>query len=182
MQNRLNDLIEQAKKNKRLGCYVGNVMSDEDFENISKNLNIVLPQDFVKINKMFRCDSFSMQEFLDFCETTKDWGIIKSNQELRSEFAKYSNGKSKMSNILVLADDDGGSVLMITQDSPEKPAPIIWCDAGDMYNYSINGVFGHAHDEWPSFTDFFEYLIEEEEKKLAADSDAGPDGSKKFCL
>ena len=74
-----------------------------------------------------------------------------------------------MSHILVLADDDGGSVFMITRDSPEKPTPIIWCDAGDMYWYSINGKFPHPHDEWPSFTDFFEYLVEQEERNLEED-------------
>jgi hypothetical protein len=96
-------------------------------------------------------------------------GIIKSNLELRKEFAHYSGGKSDMSHILVLSDDDGGSVFMITQDSPKKPTPIIWCDAGDMFHYSINGVFPHPHDEWPSFTDFFEYLVEKEEEKLRED-------------
>ncbi len=94
---------------------------------------------------------------------------MQNNLELRKEFAEYSEGRSDMSHILVLADDDGGSVFMITQDSPEKPTPIIWCDAGDMYWYSIDGKFPHPHDEWPSFTDFFEYLVEQEEKNLEED-------------
>ncbi|MDR3179914.1 MAG: SMI1/KNR4 family protein [Holosporaceae bacterium] len=107
-------------------------------------------------------------QFFDFYADDLDNinGIIKNNLELRKEFAYYSNSKSDMSHILVLSDDDGGSVFMITQDSPEKPTPIIWCDAGDMYHYSINGVFPHSHDEWPSFTDFFEYLVQKEEEEL----------------
>jgi hypothetical protein len=158
--------VEQSKRNKRLEHYVGMVIDDEKFNNVSKNLDITLPKDFIEINKMFRYDVFSMQEFLDFSEEKKDWGIIKNNLELRKEFAQYSNGKSDMSHILVLADDDGGSVFMITQDSPEKPTPVIWCDAGDMFHYSVTGKFRNPHDEWPSFTDFFEYLVEKEEEKL----------------
>jgi hypothetical protein len=166
MQNRLNSLVEQAKRNKLLEHYINKVIDDEKFNNVSKNLDIILPKYFIKTNKMFRYDVFSIQEFLDFAEEKKGWGIIKNNLELRKEFEKYSEGKSDMSHILVLADDDGGSVFMITQDSPEKPTPIIWCDAGDMFNYSVTGKFKHPHDEWPSFTDFFEYLVEQEEKKL----------------
>jgi hypothetical protein len=166
MPNRLNNLIERAKKNERLKHYVGNVIDDEKFNNVSKNLGITLPKDFIEINKMFRYDAFSMQEFLDFAEEIRNYGIIKNNLELRKEFAYYSNGKSNMSHILVLADDDGGSVFMITQDSPEKPTPVIWCDAGDMFNYSVTGQFRNPHDEWSSFTDFFEYLVEKEEEKL----------------
>ena len=55
---------------------------------------------------------------------------------------------------------------MITQNDPNKPAPVIWCDYGDMYYYSIHKKFQYSHDEWPSFTAFFEYLVEQEEKKL----------------
>lgn len=60
------------------------------------------------------------------------------------------------------------SVFMIMQYSPGKPTPVIWCDYGDMYYYSIHKKFQYPHDEWPSFTAFFEYLIEQEEKALEA--------------
>ncbi|MDR1528265.1 MAG: hypothetical protein LBS22_01610 [Puniceicoccales bacterium] len=72
-----------------------------------------------------------------------------------------------MDKILVLANDDGGSVFMIIQDSSEKPAPMIWCDYGDMYHYAITGKFRNPHDEWPSFTDFFEFLVNDLEKETA---------------
>lgn len=112
-------------------------------------------------------DSFSIIQFFGISVRCNE--IIDRNLELRQDFFRCSEGKSDMSHILVLADDDGGSVFMITQDSPEKPTPIIWCDAGDMYWYSIDGKFSHPHDEWPSFTDFFEYLVEQEERNLEED-------------
>ena len=171
MVNNLNNLIKRIENNKRLTYYRGLVIGDANCKNVSDILNIVLPNDFVNIGSVFRYDVFSFQEFFDFLNEKKSWGIVQNNLELRKEFTKYSEGKSDMSHILVLADDDGGSVFMITQDTPEKPTPIIWCDAGDMYWYSIDGKFPHPHDEWPSFTDFFEYLVEQEEKNLEEDKD-----------
>lgn len=130
-------------------------------------LGIMIPNDMKYIYEKISCDLLGTFEFFDFTVDEDDWnGIIKNNIELRAEFSKSSEGKSDLSHILVLADDDGGSVFMITQDSPEKPTPIIWCDYGDMYYYSIHKKFQYPHDEWPSFTDFFEYLVEQEEKKL----------------
>ncbi len=168
MQNSLNKLIEKCRSNKRLEAYSNLTMSETDFKRVMNNLKIILPNDFVEINTLFRYDVFSFQELLDFCLEINDWnGVIKNNLELRKEYTKYSEGKSDMSHILVLADDDGGSVFMITQDSPEKPTPVIWCDYGDMYYYSIHKAFQNPHDEWPSFTKFFEFLVEQEEKKLS---------------
>ncbi len=170
MQNNLNKLIERAKNNKRLEAYKDLTMDEYDFKYVMNNLKVILPGDFIEINKLFRYDVFSFQELLDFCLEFDNWnGVIKNNLELRKEYAKYSEGKSDMSHILVLADDDGGSVFMITQDSPEKPTPVIWCDYGDMYYYSIHKKFQYPHDEWPSFAAFFEYLVEQEEKKLEND-------------
>lgn len=171
MVNNLNNLIKRIENNRRLTYYRGVVIGDANCKDVSDTLNIVLPDDFVNIGSVFRYDVFSFQEFFDFLNEKKNWGIVQNNLELRKEFAEYSEGKSDMSHILVLADDDGGSVFMITQDSPEKPTPIIWCDAGDMYWYSIDGKFPHPHDEWPSFTDFFEYLVEQEEKSLREDTE-----------
>ena len=167
MLNNLNKLIARAKNNKRLEAYKNLAMDEKNFKYVMDNLGIILPDDFIKINKLFRYDVFSFQELLDFCLESDNWdGVIKSNLELRKDYAKHSEGKSDMSHILVLADDDGGSVFMITRDSPEKLTPVIWCDYGDMYYYSIHKEFRNPHDEWPSFTAFFEYLVEQEEKKL----------------
>lgn len=167
MQNRLNNLTQQILKNEWIASYNVINLTQEELSFLSKKMSITLPEDFVEINKKIRYDIFSWQEFLGFYYDDSNWnGIIKNNIELRKEYAEQSGGKSDMSRILVLADDDGGSVFMITQDSPEKPTPVIWCDAHDMYWYSIDGKFRHSHDEWPSFTDFFEFLVEEEEKKL----------------
>ena len=144
MQSNLNDLIKRAKNNDRLRCYAKNndrlrcysnlFISDVDFSRVKEMLGIVLPNDFLEIGRLFRYDVFSFQELFDFCLNADDWnGVIRNNLEIRKQYKEDSSGQSDMSHILVLADDDGGSVFMITQDSPEKPTPVIWCDYGDMY-------------------------------------------------
>lgn len=171
MQNRLNNLIERGKEINARRLDIKNTGTNfSTFYKIEKTLNLSIPDDLKEISRLFDYCIFNVFQFFDTTVDGSDGnGIIRNNLELRKEFSKYSDGKSDMSHILVLSDDDGGSVFMITQDSPEKPTPIIWCDAGDMYHYSINGVFPHPHDEWPSFTDFFEYLVEKEEEKLKED-------------
>jgi hypothetical protein len=168
MQKHLNNLIKRGEVVNKLKWHMScpNI-SNDSFECVKNKLNIILPLDLKKISSVVSYEGSNFMEFLQFdALPDANYGVISCNLELRKEYAEQSNGKSDMSHILVLADDDGGSVFMITQDSPEKPTPVIWCDAGDMYHYSIDGLFPHPRDEWPSFTDFFEYLVEKEEEKL----------------
>ncbi len=167
MQNSLNKLIERAEKLAGKKVIRDFYISAEEQFDISRTLGVCLPSDFAKINTSISYIGFPTMEF-SMVYTECNY-IIEDNQYIRKQYTTQSNGKSDMSHILVLADDDGGSVFMITQDSPEKPTPIIWCDAGDMYWYSIDGKFPHPHDEWPSFADFFEYLVDQEEKNLNED-------------
>jgi hypothetical protein len=172
MQNRLSSLIERGKLVNDLKWHMScSGISKDAFKRVESSLKNILPADFEKISLFVSYEGSNSMQFLQFDALLKaTYGVIDCNLEIRQQYLKESNGKSDMSHILVLADDDGGSVFMITQDSPEKPTPVIWCDAGDMYHYSINGIFPHPHDEWLSFTDFFEYLVEKEEEKLKEDN------------
>jgi hypothetical protein len=44
---------------------------------------------------------------------------------------------------------------------------VIWCSYEDIFNLCDGEGFKHNPDIWPSFTDFFEYLVIEEEKRTA---------------
>ena len=170
MLSNLNNLIRRGKLvNEKIWGASFPAVPLMALRKITQYLNNILPDDFLKIttNISYEC-SPSFQFFITDVDIS-DWdGIIKNNLEIRKQYREASKCESDMSHILVLADDDGGSVFMITQDSPYKPTPVIWCDYGDMYYYSIHKKFQYPHDEWPSFTAFFEYLIEQEEKALEA--------------
>lgn len=160
LKQRYNDLIEHG----RIGA---GVIDNQLFEELKCGLSICLPNDFLKISEHMAYFDFSFMDFWEPLETSNT--ILFNNLEIRKIYTSLSNKQSDMSHILILADNDGGSVFMITQDSPEKPTPIIWCDYGDMYYYSIHKKFQYPHDEWPSFTAFFEYLVEREEEALKED-------------
>jgi hypothetical protein len=96
-----------------------------------------------------------------------DWsglstGSIEYTQTLREDGLpiKY---------VILAGFRDGGSVFLETQDSPDKPSPVIWCDMEDVYNLCETGEFKYNPTIWPSFTDFFEYLVEQEGKMQAED-------------
>ena len=166
MQNSLSNLYKRClyleRKKKICICGIDKIHLQE----ISDKLNLILPCDFTEINEHSGYMGFPTMEFSEIANNRNY--IVEDNERLRKWYSNESQNQSDMSHILVLADDDGGSVFMITQDSPEKPTPVIWCDYGDMYYYSIHKKFQYPHDEWPSFTAFFEYLIEQEEKALEA--------------
>jgi hypothetical protein len=169
MEKHLNSMIEKIIKYDE--CGIGVIVDKVPkyiFDLVEKILQLKLPKEFRCISESVSVTSFSKMEFFEFEDDPENWnGIIKNNLEIRKNYEKDSNGQSKerMDKILVLADDDGGSVFMITQDSPEKSAPVIWCDYGDMYHYAVTGTFRNSHDEWPSFTDFFEFLVDDLEKR-----------------
>lgn len=167
MQNSLNNLLSRAEKLVKLSIISDFCIPNEALLSISELMKLCLPLDFMEINKKISYIGFSTMDF-SMVYQERNY-IVEDNERLRKWYSEQSEGKSDMSHILVLADDDGGSVFMITQDSPEKPTPVIWCDYGDMYYYSIHKKFKNPHDEWPSFTAFFEYLVEQEEKKLEED-------------
>lgn len=73
--------------------------------------------------------------------------------------------------VVLAIQDDVSVVLMETQDSPEKPSPVIWCDMfPDFFNICEGKPMEQNPTIWPSFADFFEYLVEQEEAKLKEDA------------
>ncbi len=75
--NNLNNLIKRIENNKRLTYYKGLVIGDTHCKDVSDILNVVLPNDFVKIGSVFRYDVFSFQEFFDFLNEKKVGELCK---------------------------------------------------------------------------------------------------------
>lgn len=122
---------------------------------LESNLNIKLPNDFKCI-----CSNVDYGEInCPFINVSFPEGVCGYTQDLRKDGLPHR--------FLLLSgySDDAGSIFMETQDDPEKPSPIYWCDAEDVYNLCEEGVFKYNPTVWPSFTDFFEYLVNEEEKR-----------------
>lgn len=163
MLNSLNKLIERAKK----ATDIDICMDEGDILKVASRLNVTLPQEFVQINTSFRYDLLYDGDLLDF--TSDQWsGVIKNTIKLREKYKANFNMYVDVSKVLLLSLEAFGGILMLTNENPSEVAKVISCSLSDIHNYLVNGNFEDPHDEWPSFTAFFEYLIEQEEKALEA--------------
>ena len=164
----LNRIDELCKKAKLIGkIYYGNCASSLILDKIAHDLNVVLPDDFVDISDEVPYESFTIcgEPF----SLSEDYAIMKEKEIKIANIIDYNLEYRKryknLEKIVVLSEEsDVSFLLMFTQDSPEQPTPIVWCDYEDLYNYSETGEFKYKIDKWDSFTDFFEYLVEQEEK------------------
>ncbi len=181
--NRVNELCERAKNsvNKwRKEHFLPAVSFDMRYgieNSLTKTmllLSIVLPDDYVSIVNQFPYysleDNFNFFSFEAYTDEAKayisnDGTVVNDDIIIIDDNLYYRKQHNNIDKILILsAEIDVSFVLMFTQDSPEKPTPIVWCDYEDLYNYSETGKFKYKIDKWDSFTDFFEYLVEQEEK------------------
>lgn len=148
--NRLDLLIERAKESCECNVYIHN----KDVMVFETKIGIKLSADFLYIANKYHF------EYLG----TFEWSGFRSGMIDNTEYYRTLGLHHRY---IVLADQgDAGVVLMETQDDPEKPSPVIWCDYPDIFNLCEEGKFKYNPDIWPSFADFFEYLVAEEEKRL----------------
>lgn len=119
-----------------------------------KNLTpfVKLPNDFVILNSICRCDFFSIFELYNF---ENEEGVVKNTKALR-ELYNLPN------NYIVLAEDDPGLILM--KINSEENAEVIMCSHYDFENICQGKPMEEDPTIFPTFTDFYEYLLDEEEK------------------
>lgn len=146
-KNKIDELISKAKSIKNIG-----IGGKHDIDVLEKYLDVLLTSDLSYIYSKYSFDFFSSFDLYGV-----PCGIIDGTCEYRERGLPHR--------YIVLADNgDAGIVLMETQADRDKPSPVIWCDYPDIFNLCECGEFKLNPDIWPSFTDFFEYLIEREEK------------------
>ena len=147
-KNKIDKLIVTAQESSF--CEQG--IAVDSISHLESILQIIFSTDFLYLSASYHF------EYLD----KFDWAGFESGVK---EYTEYYRSKGLPHRYIILADEgDGGIVLMETQDDREKPSPVIWCDYPDIFNLCECGEFKLNPDIWPSFTDFFEYLVEQEEK------------------
>jgi hypothetical protein len=127
-------------------------LSMESLYNIKNSLNITLPEDFIFLNKICRCDFFNFFDFYNF-----DIGVV-------SETKGWREGINLPNNYLVLCDDGTSAVLMKIDNDQDS---VIWCALEDVLNLCDGEPMIYNPTIFPSFTDFYEFLLDEEEKSRA---------------
>jgi hypothetical protein len=125
--------------------------------NIEKSLNVLFPCDFAKITEYYSGGQIGSQSILNISDDIHDsYGII----EVTKEFRKAINFPP---NCVVLYYEYG-LIYMETQKDKNISTPIIYCSDESACNLHITGKPEVVYSSFPSFTDFFAYLLDEEEK------------------
>jgi hypothetical protein len=141
----------------------------EDLCMIEKKLDILLPNDFKNI--VCKCD-FSQINIFSFFNInalcSDEFGLVNQNKIFREKINFPPN--------CVVLYYEYGLIYMETKDDESIPTPIIYCSDESACNLYLTGKPEVVYSSFPSFTDFFEYLLDEEEK-LRAEIDNNSDAT-----
>jgi hypothetical protein len=154
MQSSIVDLKTRVDK---LGIH--KVLEKGDIINVERKLQIICPHDFCAFAEICDYEYLSDFEWLNIS--------LENQQSVIHKTVSFRNSLNLPNKYVVLMIQDDVSVVLIeTQDSPDKPSPVIWCDLiPDFFNLCEGKQMEQNPTIWPSFTDFFEYLVEQEEAK-----------------
>jgi hypothetical protein len=133
-------------------------LKHSEIDYVSSSLGVVFSEDFVDINVIYDYAYLGRFDFYSFYYKGAS-GVTKKTRTFREVI--------NLPHRYVLLSDmgDAGAVFLETQDTPEKPSPVIWCDQEDIDRLCREEPLIYNPTVWPSFTDFFEYLVEQEEAK-----------------
>lgn len=130
-------------------------LESREINRLEKELSVVLPEDFKYISNQYDYEYIDFFDFYSFAT-----GIINQTKGLRKSWElpqKY----------LVLSEDDV-SVLLLKTISVNQ-SEVILCDEPDFFNLCAGKPMEYNPTIFKNFTDFFEFLLNEEERMQAED-------------
>lgn len=154
-QNRITALIQKS--------YAlvpdGNLVNEQDIKLLEDRLGVSLPMDFKELVGQFNYEYFEcMVDFHSLDNGEGSHSVIFETLRLRRDvgFPKDS---------LFLYEDDASVIVLKTMDDPSLPSPVLWFRVEDFDRYCQGVPLELPHDVFPSFTDFFEFLLKREEEE-----------------
>ena len=150
MSSKIEQLLKKAKQ--IIPNYI--CLDGDRMKEVENALDITLPLDFKEINKKFSYESFPW-DFRGFYADKKAQECV-TNATLR--LRKCCNFPK---NALFLYEDDAGAIILEIIDADHSK--ISWMSIEDLDNFCEGMPLAYNPTIFPSFTDFFEYLIKQEE-------------------
>lgn len=142
-------------KQRYLKLYPKRAVPKDDILLIETTLDIILPNDMKNIlefyDGFYDIASFSLY---DFIIDDTDWNIMSKTLE-------YRNTITLPNNYLVLKECDESFIVL---DTLKKIKNVIWISDVDALNLSRDYVLLDNPIFFNSYTNFFEYLLNQEEK------------------
>jgi hypothetical protein len=130
---------------------------------IEKRLSIKLPQDLVDILDYY-CgySDIAKLSLFSFVEEGNSWNVCDQTEHFR-EIIKLPP------EYLVLKEGDESFIVLKTSSNPKVPSPVIWLSSVDVLNLIEGNQLLDNPIFFPTFADFFKFLLDEEEKMRAED-------------
>jgi hypothetical protein len=124
-------------------------------KNVERGLNVFFPNDFKVLCEFYGYDYFRLFDFLNFERVD---GVI-------GETLYYRSNHGLAENYIVLFSGNVSFVVLHIESSNESE--VIWCDYLDFFNLCDGLPMEYKPTIFPTFTDFYEFLLDEEEKLRA---------------
>lgn len=126
-------------------------ISNDMLRSIQAELGLVLPLDFMQITEFYDGSGFNVLPLYSLAGNAPKMNPVNETLRLRESVQLPSNW-------LVLGEPPESLLLMDCANGGK----VLWLDAVDVARISSNS-FNKEPETWDSFSDFFDYLLEEEE-------------------
>jgi hypothetical protein len=147
-------------KNRYLQLFPASKVEESIVQSIELSLGIVLPDELKTILEYYDASEILGSLSLFHFSNAGDWSVGEQTNIFRDKISlpkKY----------LVLQEGNESFIVLETQSDSQKDAPVFWVGVSDVYNLIEGKVLLDNPTIFSTFTDFFEYLLDEEEKNRA---------------
>lgn len=129
-------------------------------EHIEKKLSIKIPEDLRLIMSVFDgYHDIAHQSLFSFNTEVSGWNIVEKTLFYRESDCKLP-GK-----YLALREENESFIVLNTEPDYNNENEVIWCSLSDAYSLKNDEPLLDNPTIFPTFTDFFEFLLTEEEKE-----------------
>lgn len=132
-------------------------LTDSKIIQIEKRLNLKFPKDFREICKFYTGETLGGRSFLNF-QTIGNYSIEEETLALREAI--------NLPHDFLILYCEYGMIYMDCNPKSSKYGHVMYVSAEDAQCLG-DGIEPHYYFDYPTFTDFFEYLLNEEEKERA---------------
>jgi len=127
-------------------------VSIDDLDKIEQNLQVKLPKDFREISRFYSGGDIGGKSIHSFA--------FSDSTNLLGETLRLREAVGLPNRIVVIAEQDMSVIVMDTENKPS----IIWIDSVEVTKLHKQDFISNP-DVWEGFSDFFNYLLEEEEEE-----------------
>ena len=147
--------IEEIKQ-KYLELYPNCGMTEENIDKIEDKLDIKLPYSFKEILNFYDgYYSINNNSFFSFDPNEEGWNVVDKN-------LYYRNCDLKLPKRFLIIKEGDEDVIVL--DLANENGQVYWISSQDVYNLVNGDSLTDNPTIFPTFADFFEYLLDEEEK------------------